>query len=407
MSNDKQISIYLYLVLLVSQSGMQIPALSFMTGNNQIFFAIPLLIIGLYKYNSRGRIANHSIGMKFFWTLIIALFLSIIMADFFWGQDIITSMVLYRHNYMLLYILFFLLAKPSLKSISNALLAFTLTALIVWIAQAAGIFSVNHREDIWGTTMDATNEFGGYGIYGIRIIVLAFYIFISEMISKFSLKNFIKVAIALLTITFAAQRSMYLFVFPILAYAFIFKIKTSKINKLAISFVFISGAIGVLLYTSDIWISFITETTEQLGDNDYNRWKAVDFFVYKYNANILTAIFGNGFLSLRNAGGVAIQDLGYSGIFIDDIGMLCVWVRYGIIPVILIYYLIIKILKTKEMPLYLKFISIHIGLLPTSWTLVGPHCFVLVVMIYLYCLNLNKRNNKISTINTTHYTVQS
>ena len=369
LSEEKKISIFLYIVLLVNQSGMQLPFLNFMAGNNQTILAGLLLVVGLFLFYKRRRMLTHSLGMKFFWWLLIAIVVSMFMADLSWGQDFRTSLILYRHNIWLLYLPLLFYIKPSVKSISNALFAFTITAGLVWVGQSIGLIAVNFRESIWGEVADGRNEFGGYDMPGIRIACFALYLFLGEMATKYSPRNLLKVLVAIVVVVLSAQRAMMLFALPLTAFVFLFKMKISTPKKIAVAMIFSVFAITLFTRTSDIWNSFILETTEQLGDKDYNRWMAVDYFLNNYSKNAFSLLFGNGFLSLKNAGGRLLYELGFLGIFIDDIGMLGVWVRYGLIPIIALYYIIVKVLLSKSMPLYLKLMCVHIGFLPTSW----PH----------------------------------
>lgn len=399
MNREKKISIYLFIVLLVSQSGMQLPFLSFMKGNNQIILAGLLWFVGYFLFHKRNKLAGHLLAMKLFGILLSAIIISTIMAYSFWGQDFITSILLYRHNIWIIYLPLILYIKPTQRSISSSLFAFTVLSLSVWLGQIIGIIPVTLRESIWGEVIDEVNEFGGRAVYGIRIITFAFYLFLAEMAYKFTKKNLIKVLVTFITIVFASQRALLLFALPIMAYTFIFKVNIKRSYKTAIAFLFMIAAIVFFVQTSDIWISFIEETVDQLGDKDYNRWMAVDYFLNNYNSGPLTVIFGNGFLSMHNYGGRLIHELGYRGIFIDDIGMLGVWVRYGVIPILVTYYIIIKVVKAKNMPLFMRFICIHIGLLPTAWTLIGPHIFVLILMIYFYCINIEHKAKYITIPN--------
>ena len=399
MADERKISIYIYSVLVVAHSGMQLPFLSFMKGNNQTILAIFLLIAGFALFYKRKRLASHRLGMKLFWLLVVSLAISIIMAYHTWGQSITTSLLLYRIHIWIMFIPLLLYIKPSLNSISDALYAFTITALLVWVGQQIGVIPIEFRESIWGRTLDESDEFGGYGIIGARVITFSLYIFLFEMANNFTKTNIIKVVLTLIGVILTTQRAMMFFALPITAYTFLFKINISRNKKVAIGFIFLFFAAIFFTNTIEIWQMLIEETSEQMGDKDYNRWLAVDYFLYKYNSGILTSIFGNGCLSLHNAGGMLIHNLGYIGIFIDDIGIGCVWVRYGIIPIILLYYIIIKTLKSKQMPLYMKYACIHIGLLPTAWTLIGHHWFVLIFIIYLFCLNLSNERIKRQSYN--------
>lgn len=387
LSKENKLSIYLYLILIVNQSGVRLPFLNYMTGNNQIVLAVLLLLVGFLFFRKEGRLHYHWLGMRLFWWLLTALVLSIFMAYYEWQQDYSTSILLYRHHIWLLFLPLFLYVKPSVKSISDALFAFTITSGLVWVGQVIGILPVTVHETITGVIMDGTDEFGGHGVVGVRIVTFSLYLFLWEVSLKLSKINILKVLIAIIVVVLSTQRAMLLFALLLTAYVFIFKIK-----KVSISLLFTISALLFFINTQEIWLGFIDETTAQMGDKDYNRWKAIDYFLNHYSKGFMPKYLGNGFLSLKNSGGVLLYNLGYDGIFIDDIGMLGVWVRYGLIPLLIVYYVVIKIFMSKSSPLYMRLMGLHIALLPTSWTLIGPHYFVLLFLIYLYCLNRNIAN---------------
>ncbi len=401
MSRDNKLSIYLFLVLLTMQSGMQLPFFSFMRGDSKIIIAFLLLIIGFVLFYKKKNLLSHYLGLKTFWSIVIAFILSIICANIYWKQEYITSILLYRQNIWILFLPLLLYIKPSYKSISNALFALTMTALIVWIGQVIGIIPVTLRVSIWGEVIDDINEFGGYSMNAARFVTFSLYLFLYELGIKFSKKNLLKVLITSITVILTTQRALIFIALPIIAYTFLFKIRIRINYKILVSILFLIIFSIFILQTIDIWISLFEETTQQIDNKNYNRWMAIDYFINKYNTSIFTSILGNGFLSLHNAGGQALYNIGFKGIFIDDIGMMGVWVRYGIIPVIILYYIVIKVLSSKQMPLYMKFICFHIGILPTAWTLIGHHTFIFVFLIYLYCLNIDIIHSKPKFIKNT------
>lgn len=407
MKSDKALSIYIFLVLFIFQSGMKIPLFFFLTGNSKYIFAVVLLIIGAIYGMKRKKLSSNGIGLSIFWWLFIALVCSVFMAEIAWGQSYGISIELYRNNIWILFLPVLLSLQPSMKAIGNALYWLVITALIVWIGNVTGVIPPVFHETIWGEVLDSTNEFGGYAVPAERMMVFAFYFFLGNLTTEFTKINIFRTVLAFILVLFTTQRSLIFISLPILIYAIFFKMNLSRNNQILIACSLIVILSVFFVQTQEVWLGFFEETQSQLGDKDYNRWKAIDYFLNNYGNGIFTTLFGNGFLSLRNSGGVALYELGYSGIFIDDIGMIGVWVRYGIIPIIIQYYLVIKVLFSRTMPISLKFFCIHIGVLPTAWTLIGPHYFAFILFIYMYCYFKDKRykyNAKLITIqNNTHY----
>lgn len=390
-SNKENLStIYIFLVLLVWQAGMKIPFLNFLHGNMQIILAVILLIIGSHYFKNKNNYQFSTSGNNVFKLILCSLILSIITAYIFGGQDFLTSFILYRHHIWLLFLPLFFKIRPSQKSISNSLFYFTITSILVCLCQMLGIFSVNAGSNIWGDEVEISqNEFGGYGIVGDRTIVFALYLFLYELAYNYNRNNLLKVLLACVAIILSAQRAMLLFALPFTLYVILFKIQIKSSKKFLFFIIFTIASLLFFSYTIDSWQALLLETTTQINDKDYNRWIALDYFLFNHNNNIITTILGNGFLSIKSIGGKLIYDLGYRGIYIDDVGMIGVWIRYGIIPIILLLYILKRVLLKKSMPLYMKLISLHIALLPTAWTLIGPHYFVLIFLIYLYYYNMN------------------
>ena len=393
MKNSKALGIYLYIVLFVFESGMRIPMFKFLSGDVKIVFAIILLLIGAFLVDNFKKKVPYVIGYFVFKWLIIALGLSVLMAYFFWHQDLTTSILLYRHHVWILFLPLLFYLQPSEHVINNVFLAFALTVAFVWCGNVLGFITPEYHVTYSGEIIEEPDVFGGYGIPGERMITFIFYFFLSYLVSEFTLRNICKTLLAFILVLFTTQRALIFGVVPIMIYVILFKLQMKTSLRIVINFSFVIFLSVFFIQTIDIWTSFFEETSSQLSDEDYNRWKALDFFLHHYGTGWGTLIFGNGFLSLHNQGGQLLYNLGAEGIFIDDIGMIGVWVKYGIIPIILLYYIIIKVFRYSVMPIYMKCICAHIGLLPVSWTLVGPHYTVFIFIIYLYCYHRYKINN--------------
>lgn len=386
MDNRKDVVILLTAILFVSQLGYGLLIFAPMfAGQLQFVYAALLLVFGFWKYNNPSNKLS-IIGNKYFACLCICLVMSVIMADTIWNQTFMQSVILYRHHVWLLFLPLILRMQPSVEEIKEAIFYFGVGYAIAWVTQATGLTPVNtSKEMVDGTTLEiTTNEFGGYSVGGVRFICFSAYVFLGSLVSGYNKKDFYKSIFFLILCVLSAQRAI---MFPALAiylYAFVFKLKLSQSTKVLLVSLIAITSVVIVVNTLDIWNSLYEETMDQLGDKDYNRWKAIDYFTSDYSNSIFAFIFGNGFLTTHNAGGLLIQQLGMYGIYIDDIGMLGVWVRYGIIPIIIMYYIVLVSLLRKDTPPMLKYASIHLGFMPTAWALVGFHWFVFIFYIYLF-----------------------
>ena len=180
-------------------------------------------------------------------------------------------------------------------------------------------------------------------------------------------------------------------VVPIFLYS-LFKFKSEYKTFIILALTVILA--GVIILTSDIWISLINNTQSNLNETDYNRWKSLAYYIYDYSQNWFSYIFGNGFPSGGNS---PLGNLMWSnfikGIFASDLGMIGMWVDYGIIPLIAIYSILISILRHSYFPVYLKFICLHVLFVPTIfhfWANPGITFFVLIIYFHAYYNELNK-----------------
>jgi hypothetical protein len=177
---------------------------------------------------------------------------------------------------------------------------------------------------------------------------------------------------------------MLLVALPVFGYS-ILKFKSKY--KPGLVFIISIFVLGLLIYTLPILETLLYESQNELSNLEYNRWKSLWYYSFEYSPNWFCYIFGNGFPSGGNS---ALGNLMWSnftiGIYASDIGMIGMWATYGIIPLIVIYSIVIKIIKNSYFPLYLKFISFHILFVPTIfhfWR--NPGLFFFVIFIYLYC----------------------
>jgi len=188
---------------------------------------------------------------------------------------------------------------------------------------------------------------------------------------------------------------MMLGVVPIFLYS-MYKFKSNyKTTILIVSSIVI--VIGII-YTTEMWTILIKNTQSNLGESDYNRWKALYYYFNEYSSNWFCYIFGNGYPS---GGKSPLGNLLWAnferGIYATDLGMIGMWVDFGIIPLIAIYSIIVSILRHDFFPLYLKFMCLHIVFVPTIfhfWSNPSVSFFVLIIYLNAYYLEQNKNRIK-------------
>jgi hypothetical protein len=98
----------------------------------------------------------------------------------------------------------------------------------------------------------------------------------------------------------------------------------------------------------------------------------------------LCDIFGNGLLSLKVESGQLIEEMMTHGYVQSDIGIIGFWSIYGILPLIVIYTVIFKILYRKFYPFYIKAMAAHILLVPICFSFNRFDSLLFIFLFYLF-----------------------
>ncbi len=391
-------SFYILICLLLSLNFWSLSFLSNYLNNDISFFIIMLWsLVPYFIYNPLESLVklNSFKNLKYLYLIWLGIFISVFSAYFFWGQQIHITLIAQRSLYSFLLLPALLYIAPSEKEIFKALEWISIGTMFVWVLSIFApqlISSIS--EDVIEMSENRDSSDIGFYVGGIHFVVLYFYFLVQKYIINFKLSTFLK-AVGIFSFIFLYQnRSLLLGAVLVYIYSLIkFKSKF-KLGLLFIQIILI--VVGVII-TKDIWIALIEESQSQLIDQDYNRWKALSYYFFEYSPNWFCYIFGNGMPSVGNSilGNLYLSNM-ENGIYTSDLGMIGMWTMYGVIPLITIYSILINSIIRKEFPLYLKFISFHILLVPTIFQFGrNPGIFFFVLIIYLFILSkeLKKLNN--------------
>ena len=152
---------------------------------------------------------------------------------------------------------------------------------------------------------------------------------------------------------FLIQNRTMLFISALLfAYTFL-SIRGSTSRQ---TFIFRGSAVLLILVavyvTIPQWGKLFSETASQLGNSDYNRILAYDYFLFRACPSPIYYFTGTGFIS-ANANPV-MQDLMKAGIYNSDVGFVGLWNYYGVLPLVAILLTVIHGLS-KKAPSYVRF----------------------------------------------------
>lgn len=355
------------------------------------------ILSGIYFFNENKRLKSlNSYNYNKPLVLILAgVFISMFSAYFFGGQSLLTTLIAQRPIYSFMFLPAILFVQPTEKDIIKALKWISIGTIVVWVL-------VHFKTDIIKLDKEKIDQFEmnnkdlsaklEFYVTGIHLVVLYVYIKIYQYIKKFSWDVFLEASLLLIFIILYQNRSMILGVIPVFIYS-MYKFKSTYKSTIIIV-ASIAIIVGVI-YTSDVWKLMIENTQSNLGETDYNRWKALYYYFGYYSSNWFCYVFGNGYPSGGNSPLGNLMWANFEkGIFTSDLGMIGMWVDYGILPLIAIYGIIISILRKNIYPLYLKFVCLHIVFVPTIfhfWSNPGIALFSLIIYMHAYYTDRNKK----------------
>lgn len=198
-------------------------------------------------------------------------------------------------------------------------------------------------------------------IPGTTVVLFYFYYVLTKITNAFTWKDMFFVSCIMVYYIVNQNRSL---MFPCLffyMYVLLYKSKPSMSLRLSV----LACLFLVLFYNFDLIESVIDETRNQADDDNYVRWRAIDYFITKFSPNIICTIFGNGIISsISNPG---LWQILYSKMWnFNDVGWFGYYAFFGITGILAIFNIIMRILFDRNSFLGIKMLLIHM-LIPTIW----------------------------------------
>ena len=216
------------------------------------------------------------------------------------------------------------------------------------------------------------------------------YFYLEKLIKKFDTRTFIYSLLIIVLIFFQQNRSS-LFPVVILSGWTMLHIK-SKYKPIILTFTSLI-VVYAIIQTSEIWTELIDQTQNEMSNSDYNRNKALIYFVMQASPSIWCDIFGNGFLSAHTSSQMA--QLMKEGIYNSDMGFIGYWNQFGIIPVIVFCHIFISSIFSKKIPYYLKLFAIQSLICAATTSYYGESAKIICFVVFYYLYEYNLKTFKI------------
>lgn len=358
---------------------------------NPVTVPVMLLVwalLGLVYYRKLPPVYalfDFSTYRKYYYWFYAGIGLSVFPAYFFWNQDFVTSLIVNRGLIIYAFIPVLFAIKPSDKEIMRAVIYFTVVYMVVWVVQAVLVpipITVPFMEKMLGGAPFEIDP-GDFGklLPGYTLILLLVYLKFQQYRERSELRTLVPALVVFLLLFLLQNRGTLFFASGVMLYIVVSMKSAYKPYQL-LGFALVG--LVVIYLTAGSWLGLIEETRAQAGDMDYDRWKALDFFLTEYPPNPLTYLLGNGRLSFHTDAGANTRALSMAGYDQSDIGIIGFWSIYGLIPVAVIYTMVGTILMRAVYPFYLKALALHLLLIPIAWNFVSSDANVLVLVFYLF-----------------------
>lgn len=321
--------------------------------------------VGLIVYRSSFRnILNTYAHKKYVYWFIGIMFISTLYPYVEFNQPILNTLIAQRANYSIFFLIIFLKICPTQNDFFIALRFCTILTILISIVS---IFfpdffltqekfeSLQIRQNKGSTDIIT---FGG----GLPLFYMYFLITLNKLYNNVNRKLLLEVLILFIMLILFQNRSRLLISIPFFLYVIVSM--RSKYKGMYWFLVLLLTSFS-FYYLFSIFVNIFDETLEQINNPDYNRWQAIDFYLFEFKSNFFTILFGHGSPAAGSTYLDLLQNIMRTRLAIlSDIGMLGSYFYYGLFFVVIIYSFCIKSFK-KYQPLYLKLFAIFIICVPT------------------------------------------
>lgn len=380
---------YIYTSLLLGISFWDLlPLTAFFNPNTIPVMILVWAMFGMYHYRKLPEAYDQldfSAYKKYYWWIYAGILLSIVPAYVFWNHDFVSSLIVNRSLIIYIFIPVFFLIKPTDKEIMRAIIFFTITYMLVWLVQALLMPLPITVPFLVKVTSGAPFEIDptdfGMLLPGYPLIVLLLYLKLQQFRESSTFKTLLPALLVFFVIFLLQNRGTLFFASAVLMYVLVMMKSNYKPYHLLL---YVLVGVGLLYSTFDSWIALIEETRQQAGDMDYNRWKALSYFMFEFSPNWLCYIFGNGRFSFHTDAGANTIALALDGYDQTDIGIIGFWSVYGLLPIVVIYRIVAAVITRRDFPFYMKAISFHLLIIPIAWNFISTDAMMLVLYVYLF-----------------------
>lgn len=340
------------------------------------------LLVGFFLYKPKDLYFTLIIKL-YYWPLLFVwagVVISFVAAKALYGQSYLTSLVSSRAMLAMLALPALGVVNPNKTDLEKACVWFSIFLLGFAVLDAIGVPILDRDSYMEGTNRKEFIDEDSFiaCLPGFHWVAMALFFYLERLKNSFSSRDLIGAILFFVGIFLLQNRSMLFITALFVAYVF-FSIRGNSPRLTIILrgsiILVILGLIGV---TIPQWVKLFNETASNLGNADYNRILAYNYFLFQACPEPIYYLTGMGLISSNTSS--IMKDLMDAGIYNSDVGFIGLWNHYGILPIIAVLIVVVQGLK-KDSPLVVKFNALFI--IGSSLTLA---CFNTLDKLLWYCL---------------------
>ena len=355
-------SAYLLILMLISVNLFHFMPIAKYTDNDICLVAFLFwIVLGHFLYKPWNKWLSISIRKEYWPMLVIWLgvIISFLPSRSLYGQSFVSSFITSRAMLSMLALPILFVIQLSRRDIEKAAKWFSIILLVFAILDAMGIPILDRSffidEDHPKKLID--DDSFVMLLPGFHWVGISLFFCLDKLKKVFSTRNLVS-SVFFFSAVFLLQNRTMLFISAVF-FAYTFFTVTGKTSKQTAvirygTLLIVALIIGV---TAPQWLKLFKETSSQLGNDDYNRLLAYNYFLFQACPGVIHYFTGMGLISAKISS--IMKDLMDAGIYNSDVGFVGLWNHYGILPIIAVLIVTLKALK-KGMPLYLKFNALFI-----------------------------------------------
>ena len=321
--------------------------------------------------------------------LLIAMFISIIMAGLYWDQSLLDSLIAVA-PYLIVFVFFYLWHIQFPVNILEKIIVFYGSLyILLYVFEFITSGTVYFGKPLWGDEFLVSRGITRIIFPGGGVFVLTSFIAINKLTSQ-DKNRWFWLLLAIAGIVIPVMQVTRQFIVGILLIYLYHVIRSIRIWKKLVVFASLVSIIIFLQYVNHPIIDGLVDSTRNdanLGSN-YIRVLAGEFFLTDFSPNLSTQILGNGvpYFGVSNFG-LYVDSLGVTQeYFLSDVGIIAVYVMFGVLAIIAYLLIFIKsfIIPLPENFQYLKYYLWFMLLTSLTWYTTYHYHYLIITVYVLY-----------------------